>query len=88
MHPESVRATTLVRAYAVGLHDYYTNMKRESKQTITKIVASHVRSALPSLWEQMPLRYGQKEWHQQAAWKKYKEQMAEMQREEDKRNGQ
>ena len=39
-HPESVRATTLVRAYVVSLHDYYTNMKRESKQTITDIVAN------------------------------------------------
>lgn len=73
LHPESVRATTLVRAYAVGLHDYYSNMKRESKKEITSIVASHVRSALPSLWEQTALRFGQKEWHQQAAWKKYKE---------------
>lgn len=72
-HPESVRATTLVKAYTLGIHDFYSNMNKESKAEIVKIVAHHVRSSMPALWEQVPLRFGQKEWHQQVAWKKYKE---------------
>jgi CRP-like cAMP-binding protein len=72
-HPESIRATTLVKAYTLGVHDFYSNMKRESMLEIVQIAANHTRSSIPALWEQVPLRFGQKEWHRAVAWKKYKE---------------
>lgn len=80
IHPETVIATTLVMAYTVGLHDFYTHLNRETKSEVAKTVRERITSTIPSLWETDPLRLGEKDYTTQMAWKKYKKYLIDKQR--------
>ncbi len=70
-NPETVVATTLVTGYAIGLHDFFTNMNNESKLIIVDVVKNYQACTIPGLWETDAFRVGDKEWRTRAAWEKY-----------------
>ena len=77
IHPETVTASTLVVGYTVGLYDFFSNLNRESRGIIAKLVKDYQGSLLPALWETQAKRVGDQEWRVKMAWDKYRQAMKE-----------
>ena len=73
LHPETVRASTLVTAFTVEIHDFYTHLSKAARTVITELVAAYEGHVLPGLWDDAPRVVGEAEYKRGLAWGTYRD---------------
>lgn len=71
-HAETVTASTLITAYTVSQHDFYSHVSRDERTLIAELIKNHIAHTLPGLWDDAPRIMGEAEFRLGKAWEAYR----------------
>lgn len=75
-HSETVIAASLVTTFAIGKHDFFNHMPKDSLEAIIKVIREYKPPLLNPLWENAPRVLDENQWKMEKVWERFRSQVS------------